>query len=79
MRGYHDTSFILHLIEGKLNVTYGNIKCSEKIFFLTEGFIATEYVLLPTGKKYITDNKIRGLLCSPVIIIPYFPEVSFRP
>ncbi len=39
--------FILPLITGKCAVKKGEIQSSEEIFFLTAGFTATEYVIIP--------------------------------
>lgn len=39
--------FILPLIAGKLNVKQGSIEKQSEIFFLTGGFIAQEYTILP--------------------------------
>lgn len=48
--------FILPLISGELEIIEGNLKSSEEIFFLTGGFIANEYVIMPNenGKIRLT-------------------------
>lgn len=43
----HGAEFILPLISGELEIIEGNLKSSEEIFFLTGGFIAKEYTIIP--------------------------------
>ena len=43
----HGAEFILPLISGELEVLDGAVKSSEEIFFLTGGFIANEYTVVP--------------------------------
>ena len=42
-----ELKYVLPLIAGKCEVKKGSTEKSEKIFFLTGGFIATEYIIVP--------------------------------
>lgn len=50
-----DIPFVLPLINGNIKINKGKIISMEKIFFLTPGFIAKEYKILPIEKEIIIE------------------------